>query len=55
MLAVRAMLVEGESQREVAQRLGVTQPAISYQVASERTDGARPSDLVAAGAPCSGS
>ena len=49
-LAVRAMLVEGESQREVAKQLGVTQPAISYQVARERTDGARPSDLVAAGA-----
>jgi len=49
-LAVRAMLVEGESQREVAKRLGVTQPAISYQVASERTDGVRPSELIAAGA-----
>lgn len=48
-LAVRAMLVEGESQREVAKRLGVTQPAISYQVASERTDGVRPSELIAAG------
>lgn len=48
-LAMRAMLVEGESQRQVAQRLGVTQPAISYQVARERTDGARPSDLLAAG------
>jgi predicted nucleotidyltransferase len=49
MLAVRAMLAEGESQREVAKRLGVTQPAISYQVASERTAGVRPSDLIAAG------
>lgn len=48
-LAVRAMLVEGESQREVAKRLGVTQPAISYQVADERTDGVRPSTLLAAG------
>lgn len=48
-LAVRAMLAEGESQREVAKRLGVSQPAISYQVASERTDGVRPSDLIAAG------
>lgn len=48
-LAVRAMLVEGASQREVAERLGVTQPAISYQVARERTDGIRPSDLLAAG------
>jgi predicted nucleotidyltransferase len=48
-LAVRAMLAEGESQREVAKRLGVTQPAISYQVASERTDGVRPSELIAGG------
>lgn len=48
-LAVRAMLAEGESQREVARRLGVTQPAISYQVARERTDGVRPSELIAAG------
>jgi len=48
-LAVRAMLAEGQSQREVAKRLGVTQPAISYQVASARTDGVRPSDLIAAG------
>jgi DNA-binding transcriptional LysR family regulator len=31
---MRAMLAEEESQREVAKRLGVTQPAISYQVAS---------------------
>lgn len=48
-LAVRAMLVAGESQREVANRLGVTQPAVSYQVARERTDGVKPSDLIAAG------
>lgn len=48
-LAVRALLAEGESQREIAQRLKVTQPAISYQVASERTDGVRPSELIAAG------
>lgn len=49
--AVRAMLAQGESQREVAKRLGVTQPAISYQVAAERTDGVRPSDLIAAAGP----
>ncbi|HTL42515.1 MAG TPA: nucleotidyltransferase domain-containing protein [Pseudolysinimonas sp.] len=48
-LAVRAMLVEGESQRDIARRLGVTQPAISYQVAPGRTDGVRPSTLIAAG------
>lgn len=48
-LALRAMLATGESQREVAARFGVTQSAISYQVAQERTDGVRPSELVAAG------
>lgn len=49
-LAVRGMLVQGGSQREIAQRLGVTQPAVSYQTARERTETARPRDLVAAGA-----
>lgn len=48
-LALRAMLAEGQSQRDVAGRFGVTQPAISYQVARERTEGVRPSELVAAG------
>lgn len=48
-LAVRALLAQGASQREVAHLLGVTQPAISYQVAPERTQGARPSELIAAG------
>lgn len=48
-LTLRAMLLDGNSQRSLANLLGVTQPAISYQVARERTDGARPSDLVAAG------
>lgn len=48
-LALRAMLASGESQRRVAARFGVTQPAISYQVARERTDGVRPSELIAAG------
>lgn len=39
----------GESQREVAAHFGFTQPAISYQVALGRTEGVRPSELVAAG------
>lgn len=50
-LALRAMVVEGASQRQVATRLGVTQPAISYQVARERTEEVRPSELLAVGAP----
>ena len=48
-LVLRAMLAEGQSQRVVAARFGVTQPAISYQVAEERTANARPSELIAAG------
>lgn len=48
-LSLRAMLEEGSSQREIAARFGVTQPAISYQVARGRTDGVRPRELVAAG------
>lgn len=48
-MSLRAMLIEGESQRKAARRLGVTQPAISYQIARERTDGVRPSELIAAG------
>lgn len=48
-IALRAMLTEGHSQASVAQRYGVTQPAISYQVAKERTKGVRPSDLLEAG------
>lgn len=49
-LAVRAMVIEGASQREIAERLGVTQPAISYLVSLERTNAVRPSVLVMAGA-----
>ncbi len=45
------MIVAGASQREVAQRLDLTQPAISYLVSEERTNGVRPSELLAAGGP----
>lgn len=48
-LALRAMVVEGMSQTEIARQLGVTQPAVSYQVAAERTQEAYPRDLIAAG------
>ena len=48
-LALRGMLAEGHSQAYVADRCGVTQPAISYQVAKERTEGVRPRDLLEAG------
>lgn len=48
-LALRALLAEGKSQRDLAGYFGVTQPAISYQVARERTDSVRPSELVKAG------
>lgn len=49
-LSVRAMLNVGMTQREVAELLGVSQPAISYQVSRERTDDVRPSLLMSAGA-----
>lgn len=48
-IALRAMIEEGETQRQIAEHFGMTQPAISYQVARERTDGVRPSELIAAG------
>ena len=48
-LALRALLVDGHSQASIARRFGVTQPAISYQVAKERTEGVRPRDLLEAG------
>lgn len=51
-VALRAMLAEGMSQREVAQELGVSQPAISQQLRSapdlEQLDAAM---VLAAGAP----
>lgn len=48
-MALRAMIADGQSQGEIARRLGVTQPAVSYQVSPVRTDGVRPSQLLAAG------
>jgi predicted nucleotidyltransferase len=48
-LALRAMLTEGHSQATVARRFGLTQPAISYQVATERTESVRSNDLLEAG------
>lgn len=49
-MSLRAMLVEGQSQRDIARRFGLSQPAISYQVSRKRTEGVRPRDLVSAGA-----
>ena len=48
-LALRGLLGEGFSQGQLAARFGLTQPAISYQVASERTEGVKPSDVLEAG------
>lgn len=48
-LALRGILNEGYSQAEIAARFGLTQPAVSYQVARERTEGVRPRDLLEAG------
>ena len=49
-IALRGLIVEGHSQGQLARRFGLTQPAISYQVAKERTEDVRPSDLLEAGA-----
>ena len=48
-LALRGILNEGYSQAEIAARFGLTQPAVSYQVARGRTEGVRPCDLLEAG------
>ncbi len=48
-LALRGLLAEGFSQAQLAARFGLTQPAISYQVASERTEGEKPSVVSEAG------
>jgi predicted nucleotidyltransferase len=48
-LALRGMVAAGHSQAQLAAHFGVTQPAISYQVAKERTDGVLPRDLLEAG------
>ena len=48
-LALRGILSEGFSQAQIAARFGLTQPAVSYQVARGRTEGVRPRDLLDAG------
>jgi uncharacterized protein len=48
-LALRGLLGEGYSQAEIAARFGLTQPAVSYQVAQKRTEGVKPRDLLEAG------
>lgn len=48
-MSLRAMIVDGQSQREIAEQFGLTQPAISYQVSPKRTAGVRPRDLIEAG------
>lgn len=48
-MSLRAMLVEGQSQRELARLFGLTQPAISYQVSRKRTEGVLPRQLIIAG------
>ncbi|CAM4168116.1 nucleotidyltransferase domain-containing protein [Janibacter anophelis] len=51
-IALRAMAASGLSQREIAELLGVSQPAISQQMASApKTDTLHPEDLLAAASP----
>lgn len=51
-LALRAMSASGMSQREIAQALGITQPAVSQQLAAApELRAIHPEVLVAVGAP----
>lgn len=49
LMALRALLATGLTQAEVAQKLRVSQPAVSQQLARKQTDGVFAHDLVAAG------
>ena len=52
MLALRALLATGSSQRDVAAKLGISQPAVSQQLkASRDLAKVHPGDLVRAAAP----
>lgn len=52
MLALRALLAAGASQREVAAKLGISQPAVSQQLKSSRDlSKVHPENLVRAAAP----
>jgi hypothetical protein len=51
-LALRALVASGMSQRQIAEALGVTQPAVSQQLKfSPELDEVHPEDLLAAAAP----
>jgi len=50
-MALRAMLAEGKTQREIAAALGVSQPAISQQLRSAAVADIDPATSVAAGGP----
>jgi hypothetical protein len=51
-LALRAMVASGLSQRQIAEALGITQPAVSQQLKfAPELDGVHPEVLIEAGAP----
>jgi predicted nucleotidyltransferase len=50
-IALRAMVTAGMSQREIAQALGVTQPAVSQQLKAADVNRAHPEVLLEAAAP----
>ena len=51
-LALRAMVASGLSQRQIAEKLGVTQPAVSQQLKfAPELDGLHPELLIEAAAP----
>lgn len=52
MLALRAMVATGMSQREIATALGISQPAVSQQLrAASNLSNVHPADLIEAAAP----
>lgn len=51
LVALRAMVASGASQRQIADRLGVSQPAISQQLRSAALDSVPPERLIEAAAP----
>ena len=50
-LALRAMVATGMSQRQIAQELGISQPAVSQQLAFPELDTVHPELLMDAAAP----
>jgi len=50
-LALRAMLASGATQRQVAEAIGISQPAVSQQLKATAVEGVDPALLIDAGGP----